>query len=463
MVPPIHRRRRRALQFEPLEERSLLSVLISENFNQPGPFQLNGSAQVANGQLSLTNDQWQAGSLWFNRLLTTDSFTAKFDFQLSQPRGIGWGDGFTFAVLDASKNDNHSLGEAGGSLAYKDLSGFAIEFDTYSNYEFNDPVYAHVGLDIAGNMTSTTVSASLPFDIRGTGTVTAQIVYTHGQITVSLAQPGGAMQPVLTTTVPDSVRPKSARVGFTGTTAGAVETATVDNFSLAIPDTGIKIDRNKFFALYAKQFGQLKSEYKDSLNTLLGSIERDSDIKDVRWAAYMLATVKTETSDFRPKEESKSLWMQHDKKTKDSQGRSIWDYGHPATSPDGKHQFRYYGRGYVQLTWLDNYRKLGKAIGLGDSLANDPAKALNADIAYRIMSAGMRNGLFRGNYKLSDFINSKQVDYSGARNIINATSSKDPKQDKLLKKVASDTAASAKKFEAILRGSQPGSGFGEVD
>lgn len=58
---------------------------------------------------------------------------------------------------------------------------------------------------------------------------------------------------------------------------------------------------------------------------------------------------------------------------------------------------RYYpfiGYGYVQLTWEDNYLKMGKLIGV-DLVAN-PEKALEPEIASRIMTEGMLNGLFTG-------------------------------------------------------------------
>ena len=35
-------------------------------------------------------------------------------------------------------------------------------------------------------------------------------------------------------------------------------------------------------------------------------------------------------------------------------------------------EWRYHGRGYIMLTWSDNYRAAGKAIGVGDRLVNEP-------------------------------------------------------------------------------------------
>ncbi|MBI3229378.1 MAG: hypothetical protein HYZ45_04095 [Burkholderiales bacterium] len=83
----------------------------------------------------------------------------------------------------------------------------------------------------------------------------------------------------------------------------------------------------------------------------------------------------------------------------------------------------YYGRGYVQLTWDYNYKKMDQALGLSgqqSSMYWYPDNALNADIAYRIMSYGMQHGSFTGK-KLADYINASECDYVNARRIINGT------------------------------------------
>jgi hypothetical protein len=118
-------------------------------------------------------------------------------------------------------------------------------------------------------------------------------------------------------------------------------------------------------------------------------------------------------------------------------------YGNPVAYTDaagGKFTNAYYGRGYVQLTWLDNYKNLGDAIGEGDALAKDPKKALDPAIAYKIMSYGMRNGSFStAHHKLSDYIHDDVCDYRHARRIIN------------LMDHADDIAEMAKKLEMLLR------------
>ena len=80
----------------------------------------------------------------------------------------------------------------------------------------------------------------------------------------------------------------------------------------------------------------------------------------------------------------------------------------------------YYGRGYVQLTWQENYRKLGNELGMGDRLMLEPKLALDPQTSYRILSHGMRVGSFTSK-KLSDFIEGSRCDYANARRIVNGT------------------------------------------
>lgn len=76
----------------------------------------------------------------------------------------------------------------------------------------------------------------------------------------------------------------------------------------------------------------------------------------------------------------------------------------------------YYGRGFVQLTWYENYQGIGKLLKL--DLLNYPDKVLEYDIAAAILVEGMVHGWFTGK-KLSNYITSDTHDYLKARYIIN--------------------------------------------
>lgn len=86
------------------------------------------------------------------------------------------------------------------------------------------------------------------------------------------------------------------------------------------------------------------------------------------------------------------------------------------TSPgDG---IKYAGRGLVQLTWKNNYKKAGAGVGL--DLVAEPELALRLPIAVRILVSGMANGWFTGK-KFSDYFGEDKCDFINARRIINGT------------------------------------------
>ena len=156
----------------------------------------------------------------------------------------------------------------------------------------------------------------------------------------------------------------------------------------------MKIDHAKFIDLYKGQYGALNDSQASGMDKLLGFLEQDKDVGDVRWAAYMLATVKEECAD---------EWQQVEERGK-GQG---YPYGDPVTvtGSDGKTYVNtYYGRGYPQLTGADLYRTMSQDLNLGDQLLIQPERALDPTISYNALSFGMRKGAFTG-VGLGDFIN----------------------------------------------------------
>jgi hypothetical protein len=155
------------------------------------------------------------------------------------------------------------------------------------------------------------------------------------------------------------------------------------------------MNKDLFLFLYENEYGgPLKQPQRAGLLQLLGELETDNAIRDLRHVAYMLATVKHECA---------------------GQWQPIAEYG---KGKGKKYGPRWYGRGYVQLTWQDNYRAMSAVTGV--DLVADPDLAMVPKYAYRIMSFGMRNGSFTG-VGLNRFINDKKCDYRGARKIINGT------------------------------------------
>jgi putative chitinase len=78
----------------------------------------------------------------------------------------------------------------------------------------------------------------------------------------------------------------------------------------------------------------------------------------------------------------------------------------------------YYGRGLVQITWLTNYRNIGRKLGI--DLANNPDQALELPIAIKILVEGMVGGWFTGK-KLDTFFAGPKADAVGARKIVNGS------------------------------------------
>ena len=180
------------------------------------------------------------------------------------------------------------------------------------------------------------------------------------------------------------------------------------------------MDKQKFLTLYQKKYKTLPQRAQSDLQVLLAFIAADlaftspdapttyapfKSAHHLRQAAYMLATAKHETANtFAPIEEY-------------GKGKGL-----PYGKPDRKTGLVYFGRGYVQLTWVKNYQTMGTVLGL--PLYTQPDLALRYDVAYKIMSYGMTHGTFTG-VALSRYINEGKTDYQNARKIINGTDKAD--------------------------------------
>jgi len=78
--------------------------------------------------------------------------------------------------------------------------------------------------------------------------------------------------------------------------------------------------------------------------------------------------------------------------------------------------YPYYGRGYVQLTWYNNYRQYGRILGI--DLDKDPNLALDPETSLFILVHGFLTGAFTGR-KISDYIKQDKCDFYNARRCIN--------------------------------------------
>ena len=138
---------------------------------------------------------------------------------------------------------------------------------------------------------------------------------------------------------------------------------------------------------------------KDSVKDAIVRQCRLVDLTLKTQMAYALATTQWETAQtFKPVKEA--YWLSED-----------WRKAN-------LRYFPYYGRGYVQLTWQDNYKKYGDILTL--DLVNNLDMALQHDVALFVLVHGFQTGTFTGR-KLTDYVTASQTDFVNARRCINGT------------------------------------------
>lgn len=152
--------------------------------------------------------------------------------------------------------------------------------------------------------------------------------------------------------------------------------------------------------------GKFKQAQVDGLSAILDEWKKNYQKKDDRWLAYMLSTTHHETAaTMQPIEEfGKGTSSPYGKRLKMSR------------KPYSNTNSIFYGRGFVQLTWYENYEKAGKK--LNQDFINHPEKVMELPNATKIMFLGMAGGWFTGK-KLSMYFNETKEDWRNARRIIN--------------------------------------------
>ncbi len=180
------------------------------------------------------------------------------------------------------------------------------------------------------------------------------------------------------------------------------------------------IDRDKFFdKIRSDPFpGMLTQRQVDGISAILDAWENEYEEAsggDLRWLANPLGQTFHETS--------QEMWP-------------IEEYGKGGSAdyaqPDPITKQCYYGRGYIQLTWDENYSRADRELELeGDKSCYWHAEnALDPDIAAAIMFQGMIEGWFRTSdgspNNLAKYFNDEVDDAFEAREIINGDKNKVP-------------------------------------
>jgi putative chitinase len=170
-------------------------------------------------------------------------------------------------------------------------------------------------------------------------------------------------------------------------------------------------DRKTFFDSVRKDLfrGNLTQDQVDGMNYLLEVWERHFEEANPRdgtnWLAYALATFFHETAE---------------------RMQPIPEYGKGAGKPYGQkvgpHNQAYYGRGHVQLTWEDNYKKgqkfLKERYGVESNIHPDAEKMLHSQTSALVSYDGMVNGWFTG-VGLPKYFSASVEDPVQARKIVN--------------------------------------------
>lgn len=180
------------------------------------------------------------------------------------------------------------------------------------------------------------------------------------------------------------------------------------------------INKKIFFDEYKRSLDPNKSlDTKEisAIDTFIDFVDSSICKLELNQWAYVFATTFHETNaTFLPIKEA--YWLSE-----------AWRLKNLRYSP-------FYGRGYTQITWKENYAKFGAIFG--EDFVNKPDLVMIPKYAFNIMVYGFIHGSFT-NKKITDYITKDKTDYKGARRCINGTDKADL------------IAVYAIKFENILR------------
>lgn len=211
-----------------------------------------------------------------------------------------------------------------------------------------------------------------------------------------------------------------------------------------------RVDRDFFFDRVRQSLfgGSLSAAQVANMESIIRGFEEEG-IEEGVWIAAGLATARIEVG-------MKMAPVREGFTATDAAARAavakLYAKGVITTNyalPHPKTGKSYYGRGYPQLTWYDNYLKAGKALGL--DLIHNPDLMLDAKIAARVMAWGMKGGHFRKGHSLPAYFPKGQTpsvsQMFASREIINGD--KDKMRGKV--KIGTEYAGIMQKFMLAIK------------
>jgi putative chitinase len=159
------------------------------------------------------------------------------------------------------------------------------------------------------------------------------------------------------------------------------------------------INKAIFYQEIRHLFGSLKPSQVKGMEVKIDYYDDNQEMVTLAQFAYVLATIFHETG---------------------QKMTPVIEVGKGIGKPYGKmiNGKAYYGRGDVQITWIDNYKRVG--VSINQDLVGNPGLCLVPSISVEIAMKGMALGWFTGK-KLNDYITESKADFVNARRIINGT------------------------------------------
>ena len=154
--------------------------------------------------------------------------------------------------------------------------------------------------------------------------------------------------------------------------------------------------------------GGYTTKFPNSLRKVLEFAADDKNLNSINHLAYLLATAKVESDYSLERWESDYVCGKAGVKYVNKPCQSAINYycstqggkaDYCSGKPVDKNGLPYFGRGLIQITWKDNYKKYGEKIGV--NLVDDPEKIFVPENSYNVAVAYLTNK--KGKSKKSTF------------------------------------------------------------